>query len=359
MNLIEELQKNPPIRYEHLRYLQESKLPLVLYGAADLARIIKNCSSAYWNIKFDFVVVDKEYWRPNMKFDEFDILTLEDVLTKTSNVNVVLAFVAENNEERIQELNKTAGVEKCVFLDWLFTRGNFDFILEKSSVFTDLYNCLADDLSRQVMFEYLRLIYGMSVKDLVKLNVLNEKQYFPDFLSLSENETFVDCGAYDGDTIRLFLSKVNGKCNKIFAFEPDPSNAKKCGKVLADCGGGALIEKGAWSEKTTLNFINASNMCSKINETGNIKIETDSIDNVCGAEKVSFIKMDIEGAELEALKGAAKQIMENKPKLAICAYHKQEDLTTIPQYLLSLNPNYKLYLRHYGPLYSELVLYAI
>ena len=63
--------------------------------------------------------------------------------------------------------------------------------------------------------------------------------------------------------------------------------------------------------------------------------------------------------ELEALKGAQKQIKANKPKLAICVYHRQEDLISIPQYILSLNSDYKLYLRHYGDFCAELVLYAV
>ena len=69
--------------------------------------------------------------------------------------------------------------------------------------------------------------------------------------------------------------------------------------------------------------------------------------------------MDIEGAELEALQGGAKLIKKNHPKLAICVYHKPEDIYTIPQLLLEYNPNYTFYLRHYSLWRSETVLYAI
>jgi hypothetical protein len=100
-------------------------------------------------------------------------------------------------------------------------------------------------------------------------------------------------------------------------------------------------------------------MASHVKQKGNVEIEADSIDNVCENENVSFIKMDVEGSELEALKGAQKQIKANKPKLAICVYHKKEDLLTIPQYILSVRPDYKLYLRHYGGLTTDLILYAV
>jgi hypothetical protein len=93
--------------------------------------------------------------------------------------------------------------------------------------------------------------------------------------------------------------------------------------------------------------------------SGEIRIETDSVDHVCEGEKVTFIKMDIEGAELEALKGARNTICRHRPKLAICVYHRQEDLVTIPQYILSLHEDYRLYLRHYGDFCTETVLYAV
>jgi hypothetical protein len=105
---------------------------------------------------------------------------------------------------------------------------------------------------------------------------------------------------------------------------------------------------------------------SCISNEGNVKIEVDVIDNIvsdCISDSsrggVSYIKMDIEGAELEALKGAKNTIIANKLKLAICCYHKSVDLYTIPQYIKSLNSSYKLYFRHYNCFSYELVLYAI
>lgn len=68
--------------------------------------------------------------------------------------------------------------------------------------------------------------------------------------------------------------------------------------------------------------------------------------------------MDIEGAELNALKGGEKLIRKYKPKLAICVYHKPEDIFELPQYLLQLNPDYKFWIRKYGQFYTDMVLYA-
>jgi len=76
-------------------------------------------------------------------------------------------------------------------------------------------------------------------------------------------------------------------------------------------------------------------------------------------EPVTYIKMDIEGAELNALKGAANTIKKNKPRLAICVYHKPEDILEIPVFLSELVPSYQFYLRHHSQYYIETVLYAV
>ncbi|OON92649.1 MAG: hypothetical protein ATN32_09525 [Candidatus Epulonipiscium fishelsonii] len=120
-----------------------------------------------------------------------------------------------------------------------------------------------------------------------------------------------------------------------------------------------IFNIGAWSKKDTLNFSNTGNGGSRIINNSNHKIEVDSLDNVLGDTPVTFIKMDIEGAELEALIGAKEIIQKYKPHLAISLYHKPEDIFEIPLYIKELVPEYKLYLRQYG-LHSnwELVLHA-
>jgi len=100
------------------------------------------------------------------------------------------------------------------------------------------------------------------------------------------------------------------------------------------------------------------NACSDICESGSTVIRTMPIDRVA-REKVTFIKMDVEGAELESLMGAHDTILRDRPKLAVCIYHKYEDMVRIPLYIKSLAPDYRLYVRHYSNNASETVLYAV
>lgn len=109
-----------------------------------------------------------------------------------------------------------------------------------------------------------------------------------------------------------------------------------------------------------LRFQAKGNGSSCIDMDGSIDIPVMPIDSaVDAAERVTMIKMDVEGAELESLKGARETILRNKPKLAICIYHEPKDLTEIPLYIKSLVPEYKLFVRHHSNYFGETVLYAI
>lgn len=174
---------------------------------------------------------------------------------------------------------------------------------------------------------------------------------------------FVDCGAYDGDTVEGFINFASGNYKKIFAIEPDPSNFEKL-KEFVNRNSYKNIECfncGVWNEKGTLYFNEASGTTSRISENGSMALKLDTIDDIVGDEKISLIKMDIEGAELNALKGAVKTLKYSRPVLAISVYHRQEDLITIPQFIKSIYKNCKFYIRKYDNIHPlwELDLYAV
>lgn len=121
-----------------------------------------------------------------------------------------------------------------------------------------------------------------------------------------------------------------------------------------------LIPKGLWSQEQKIGFNSDRNLAlSKITENGENTIETVSLDDFLKGDRASFIKMDIEGAELDALRGAEQTIKTFKPRLAVSVYHKVNDFIDIPEYLLSLVPEYKFYIRHYSVYKYETVLYAL
>ncbi len=198
-----------------------------------------------------------------------------------------------------------------------------------------------------------------------KPRILEHEQYFdPGIIHFRENEIFIDAGALDLSTSIRFSEECrkNGVNHfKIHSFEPDDISYKRCMEIqkkIPDVDL-QLHHAGLWSENTTLYFTECGTGGSRITQQKtSTSIDTVSLDN-CILDEVTYIKLDIEGAELEALKGAKKIIQKYKPRLAVCIYHKKEDLIEIPQYLKELVPEYKFYVRHYSNTTWETVLYAV
>lgn len=198
-------------------------------------------------------------------------------------------------------------------------------------------------------FEHVRMPEGRQYFDL-------EKLWNIDF----DNEIFVDGGAFDGNTTKYFLDTLlNRQGREGFAIvcEPEKDFFNTINNTLKDNKGKyEIFQKGLWNEKGILSFKQDS-VSSTIDVEGDESIEVDTLDHIIN-EPVSFIKMDIEGAEYRALCGAKETIKKYMPRLAICVYHKKEDIVTIPKLVLELG-KYDLFFRHYTLAESDTVLYAL
>jgi FkbM family methyltransferase len=221
---------------------------------------------------------------------------------------------------------------------------------------------MADDFSRS---EYLA---QMRFRLLGEFDALRDpvpgQIYFRDELfSLSADETFVDCGAFDGDTLQLFLEKSSQSFKRVIAFEPDPENYGKLEHKVtclpADVRGRIEIRRNATGKANTRVLMDAGKGVSSKIGAGDCEVDSVSLDSVLNDEPVTFIKMDIEGSELATLAGAKELIRKHKPILAISAYHQQSDLWNIPLFIQEINPNYSFYLRPHVLDGWDLVCYAV
>lgn len=192
---------------------------------------------------------------------------------------------------------------------------------------------------------------------------LNHLQYFdlPELESWRvPEEVFVDGGCFDGSNSLDFIKWCSkGKWGgHIYAWEPDPQNQQKCKKAFEENNiEYELIPKGLWKESAELR-LQMHGTSSAIVDEGDIIVEVDSIDRIVD-KPATFIKMDIEGSEYQGLLGARDMIARYKPKLAVCIYHKPEDIYEIPRLIYELNSEYTFYLRHYSFGDVETVLYAL
>lgn len=201
---------------------------------------------------------------------------------------------------------------------------------------------------------------------------LDEKLYF-EFPELYRRDTaFIDGGCYDCEDSYRFAKWCGGAYSSIIAFEPDPDNYAKCCKKMQDIplSNFQLINAGLASHEGVAVFDARNTMGShivpvefdsnqaKTNFRNRISVCTAAIDDIIGDRTVGFIKMDIEGAEFDALHGAKNTIIRDKPFLAICVYHLRGDVFAIMDYLHQLLPQYRFLLRHYGAAVTDTVLYA-
>ena len=189
-----------------------------------------------------------------------------------------------------------------------------------------------------------------------------EKQYYDDFMEPRNESIVIDGGCYRCDTIKRFIDWNNGLgYEKIISFEPDPINYNICRDIVEqkDLKNVELIHAGLSDSNAESSIVSNGDDTSYICQDGNQKIKLMTIDDAVKDEHCSFIKLDVEGFELESLKGAKETIQNNHPRMAISLYHKVQDLKEIPQYILELSNDYKFYLRIYSNAYLEIVLYAV
>ncbi|MCL2057064.1 MAG: FkbM family methyltransferase [Oscillospiraceae bacterium] len=178
---------------------------------------------------------------------------------------------------------------------------------------------------------------------------------------VAQDEVFIDAGCFNGNDCVEFKKWCGGSYKKIIAFEPNPAQYQKCKDILKDFGNLEIYPYGLWNENTELRFYEwgPGSRISKNQEEETTTIKTVKLDGILNGEKATFIKMDIEGAELNALKGAEQTILKHRPKLAVCVYHKLEDIWEIPSYILSLHNDYKIYFRQHSVRQTETVFYAV
>lgn len=212
--------------------------------------------------------------------------------------------------------------------------------------------------------EYLTHIRWRALGDLGALNppVADESYFLDSLYGAQPGEVFLDCGAYDGDTIRQFVLR-NAAFKRVFAVEADPSNYRRLTDWLQTLESGISrrieplnLAVSATPGKLRFDATGGEGAC--LSEHGSVVVDCARIDDLLKGNEPTFIKMDIEGAEMDALRGANRTIGSH-PLLSICVYHRQNDLWRIPQLIHSLAPDYKFFLRAHDVDGWQLVCYAV
>ncbi len=249
-------------------------------------------------------------------------------------------------------------LDPAQFPPHMFYDGLLEDLWRNRERYRALAGRLADDRSRSVLDAALG--YRLTLDPTPLAPVVEWDLYNPaGLLSYGEDEVYVDAGAYDGDSIRLFIERVGGRYARILAFEPDKNTFKR---LAANFAGEPRIEPinaGLHRRSATLHFDNAGTRGSILVGSGGIEVPVVGLDDVLKGDRVTYIKMNIEGAEIEALRGARDSIRRWWPKLAISAYHHPADLWQIIETISEIEPDYRLYLRQHDGGINETVVYAL
>jgi FkbM family methyltransferase len=238
----------------------------------------------------------------------------------------------------------------------------YDRLLDETLEHRDRYQWLeselADGISRQVLDAVLGFRQTLDAHLLAP--VVDDDLYAPaGLIRYGDEETYVDGGSYDGDTIRLFIDRVGGRFERVYAFEPDPRTFAALRRNFADEPRVQPINAGLHRQTGNLRFRDDGSRGAIFADDGEIDMAVTTIDDVIGEGQVTFIKMNIEGAEIDALNGARRTIRRWLPKLAISAYHRPNDLWQIAQLIREISSRYDLFLRQHDGGVIETVLYAL
>jgi FkbM family methyltransferase len=224
-------------------------------------------------------------------------------------------------------------------------------------------NVWADDESRDEYEHLLR--WQLLLNPPLRTASPAQGTYFPpDIVRLTHEEHFVDCGAFDGDSVRSFLELTAGRFSRIDAMEPDPDNLRRLRTFIStlpveDQQRIHVHPVAVGSERRSLRFRHGAGPASTLTEEGEYDVPCVSLDEELAGTAPTYVKVDVEGAEPDVIRGAAGLITGHAPTMAIVLYHRTSDMWTIPLALRRLRSDYRLYLRRYAEDCWETVCYAI
>lgn len=321
--------------------IKESGLPVVVYGMGNGAdKVIDEFNRL--SIPVMGVTASDDFVR-GQSFRGFTVKKLSDF---SGDFIVAVAFASSipSVMNHIYSLcEKYRVVVPCVpvFGDEIFNR---EFIRNNAEKINSAYE-LFDDESKRIYAGCVNFMFGGELKTLRSITT-DKDEIFRNEFSMNSDESYLDLGAYRGDTIEEFLHYSNGKYSSIIAVEPDRRTFKKLSAYLENIENSIGIQKAIYSECKLVAFSNNAGRQSTISEKGE-QIETATVDEICNDKIITYIKIDVEGAENHALDGAVKTIKKHKPKLNIALYHRSGDIFELPLKISEINPDYKFRIRRH------------
>lgn len=368
MNILSKLE-NLDEKEDLIIRLQREELPLVMWGAGELANEI-NIYLKKNNIILADIFVDDEYYSKNMIFDDKKVLSYTMLREKYEIANLILG---NSNYEEIKKFEKIGLFNQIFYLFsvnyGIYNKTPMNEIRENSFEFEEVYNLFADQKSKDCFIAFLSTRLSGNNKYIMDVYEKEMNFFNNEIFCIDQNEVLLDIGAYDGDTIRLFLRESYGRYGYIYALEPDKGNREKLEKYVKKnkLENIFITEKGAWKEKGILHFTEINDQISSVitNTNGRktsecVDIQVEKLDDMFHyLQNISFLKINYLEGVVEALEGAEYILKVHQPKLAVTVGFDCRNIRYVPKLIKKINPAYKLYLRFNRGMISSLTCYGI
>lgn len=360
--------------YEIIQYFSLSNI--YIYGAGNAG---KNTYELFKQLNVDIDgFIDRDAEENSICLNKIVIDSKDSDILKNINLESIIILGYLCNYDEIDSIKKRffdLGYKQFYYFHEIFNIvslknyivdiSNYDsndnsvFKLEKEKII-DVYDLFGENKSKNIYANFIKSMFELNFQNFIRS--VDENQYFVRDIDLLKGYSrFIDCGAFNGDTA-LELYKFQGKIEKIALFEPDIRNFEMLRdniKNIKVAKEQILYPCGTWKESKMLKFISGIQGSSNISDVGDSYVQCVALDDVIPDFEPTFIKMDIEGSEYEALLGAEKLIKTYCPDLAISVYHKIDDIWRIPLLIKKFNSNYKFYLRAHGIYGMETILYCV
>lgn len=344
---------------KQIEEMKISKLPVVMFGfGGSVFRMfdyLKN--KAGLDIQY---IVDNNSQKWGNMWEGAKVISFTELKKIYGDCNIIISVSSYKyvDEIKSQIIKDGQYSDKRIFYFELYYPFGDDAKIVIENALQDIdrvQNILNDELSKECFVNKINYILTKK-KEYIAPNT-KAREYFPTDIMTFSQEKFIDAGAFHGeDTLALMDIAA---CIKAYCVEPDTFNYNCLKENTKKYQNIDIINAAVWSKSEELSFAASGTMGSTVNKGGTVKVKGISLDEEIGSNNnITFIKMDVEGAELEALEGAKDIIRKDKPKLAICVYHTMEHHWQIPLLIHNLCPEYKIYMRQHDQTGIETVCYA-
>ena len=325
--------------------LKSTDKPLVLYGTGNGADMVLDELNRL-EVKISAVTASDGFVRKR-EFRGFEVKPLSEIKAQYDDFIIILGFATCINEvmtsiREIDEKHQVIMPVVPVFGDTIFNR---DYI-EKNEVNLEYSRSLLyDEESKRIFDSMVRFQFTGELSYLFQAESTREDA-LTNILNLTDKEDMLDLGAYRGDTIKELID-LTGGYSSITALEPDPKTFEKLKDFAKDMENVTLYPYAVWSEKKELTFSGGGGRQSALSKEGKFTVTAIDVDSLIKDKTITYVKADVEGVEKEMLSGMKNLLQNEKPKLSISCYHRSEDLCTLIPLIHSINPDYKIHLRHH------------